>query len=159
MTSNAKSYQNPSILASALKVVGLAAAVFLGGMFLRTMLFGAGGAAQTPAVFASHTTLDAAFDAADGGPVLAFATADWCRPCQSLKRGALADARFAEWINQERVTTAYLDATGANADAQRLGVQSLPTLIYFNDGQEIARTSGVMSASALLDWLERARQL
>ncbi len=147
------------MLASTSKIIGLVAAVFLGGMFLRTMLFGSGGTAQTPAVFASHTTLDAAFDAADGGPVLAFATADWCGPCQSLKRGALADTRFADWINQERVTTAYVDATGANDDAQRLGISSVPTLVYFNAGKETARTSGVMSADALLDWLERASQL
>ncbi len=145
------------MLAGVLKAVMVIGAIFLVGMYLKAML--GGGHAPTPVVFESHSTLDDAFQTAGDGTVLAFATADWCGPCQSLKRGALSDERFTQWIDANNVTTAYLDATGANADAEQLGISSLPTLVYFREGKEVARTSGVMSADRLLGWLDKANQL
>lgn len=156
MPAQSPAYQKPSMFAGILKPIVVIGAIFLAGMYLKTML--GGGHAPTPVVFEAHSTLDDAFQTAGDGPVLALATADWCGPCQALKRGALADERFAQWLDANNVTTAYLDATGANADAQRLGISSIPTLVYFRDGKEVARTSGAMSTNRLLGWLDKANQ-
>lgn len=155
MSVNQPSYQGSSIFAGVLKLVALAAAVFLGAMFFRTMLIPSGPVA-TPVAFEAHRPLSEALREAGDGPVLAYATADWCGPCKVFKSGALADDRFTNWVASQGVTTAYLDLTDYSAEGESLGIQSVPTLIYFNGGREIARTSGVLSTDALLSWLEAA---
>lgn len=156
MTTQTQTAQSPSVLAGALKAFALIGAIVLVGMYLKTMF---GGVAPTPAAFESHATLSQALDTAGDGSVLAYATADWCGPCQAFKRGALANERFTQWIDSNDVTTAYLDATGANEEAQHLGISSIPTLVYFKHGKEVARHTGVMSADRLIGWLEQANQL
>jgi thiol:disulfide interchange protein len=118
-----------------------------------------GGAAPTPTAFASHMTLEDALaeSAASGKPVLAFATADWCGPCQSFKRGALADERVAAWIG-ENTLPAYVDLTSDNDPraqeaARLLEVASVPALMLVQNGEVIARREGVVGADGLLEWL------
>lgn len=126
---------------------------------LAIMRLSAGGVAETPAEFASHTSLQEAIDLSErsGKPVLALATADWCGPCQALKRGALSDPRVAAWI-EEQTVPAYVDLTDANdPEASRagrlLGVSGIPTLVLLEDGGEVGRISGAVSADRLLEWL------
>jgi thiol:disulfide interchange protein len=113
-----------------------------------------------PPPFSPAVTLEAAIQESQrsGRPVLAFVTADWCGPCQQLKRGALADVRV--WIEQHTVPV-YIDATRASADQDlqtvmnRLRVRALPTLLLLgSDEAERARLTGVVSARDLLAWLE-----
>ncbi len=137
------------------KLALLAGAVLLGSMFFRAMLNS--GQSEKPEVFVGHTSLAEALGEARGGPVLAFATADWCGPCQVFKRGALADAEFAHWVEANNVTTAYLDLTGDNPEGQQLGIASIPTLLYFKDNVEVSRSSGVLSSTELIDWLNSAK--
>lgn len=141
------------------KVIVAAVVLVLGGLFLRAALNsgGGGGVAAMPAGF-EHTSLKAAMDQAQGGPVLAFATADWCGPCQALKKGAMADPRFEQWMTQNGVRAVYLDATNGNDEANQLGVQAIPTLIYFRNGRETARTTGVMPIDRLVSWMEQANK-
>jgi thioredoxin 2 len=38
----------------------------------------------------------------------------------------------------------------------RLGIRSIPTMILFHGGREIARQSGAMPASQIVDWARQA---
>lgn len=136
--------------------LGLLVIVVLAMAVLRSQF---GGAAETPQAFADHTPLPVAMERAEqtGRPVLALVTADWCGPCQTLKRNGLADRTVAEWIETNAVA-AYVDATNpddpAAQQAQRLlAIEAYPTLILLQDGREVSRRVGVLSATALIDWL------
>jgi len=136
----------------------------LGAIIAWRTLGPGGGVAPMPASFASASsespmTLEAAVarGEAEGKPVLALATADWCPPCQALKRGALTDPAVQRWID-ERAVAVYLDATDRDSqgsrDAGTLGIRSLPTLVLLRNGEPVHRLSGNASAQDLLRWLE-----
>ncbi len=109
---------------------------------------------KLPEAFASAQGLAAAIDQSSqsGMPVLAFATADWCGPCQKFKKSALSDTGVITWIKDNTHPT-LLDCTGANPDAARLGISGLPTLMLLRDGREIARLEGGVGAQDLINWL------
>ncbi len=115
--------------------------------------------APKPALFTSGaSSLDAAIDRAEdtGKVVFAFATADWCGPCQTFKKGALADPRVAEWVEQN-AEPVYIDVDASPSDAQRLGVRGIPASYVLKDGEIVNATSGVQGAGAFLDWLEQSK--
>ena len=119
-----------------------------------------GGTAATPQAFADAMTLDQAAARAEesGKPVLVFATADWCAPCQRFKRTALADEQVNAAI-LEHTEPVYLDLTDARTDpeaaaaAQRMGVQAIPSLVLLRDNQVVAKR-GAMGAEELISWLK-----
>src|SRR5690606_15095484 len=97
-----------------------------------------GGVAPTPGMFDAGLSLAEAeaLAAEDGRVTLVFATADWCGPCQSLKRGALVDGEV-EWWARANAAPTLLDLTApgpeAKAAAQRLGVGPIPAVILLRD--------------------------
>lgn len=117
-----------------------------------------GGVAPKPQVFGNSTSLATALEAGErsGKPVLALVTADWCGPCQSLKRGALVDPKVASEL-AAKTQPVYIDATGFNRDAAQLNVTGVPTLVLIRadaEGQrEISRLVGNQSAADILGWL------
>lgn len=112
---------------------------------------------ETPEAFKQVATLaeSEALAAESGMPVLVFATADWCGPCQTFKRQALADAGVQRWIreNTHPVIADFTDREKPPEGAERLRVKSLPTLLLMRDGKEVSRLGGVVPAKALLAWL------
>jgi thiol:disulfide interchange protein len=128
---------------------------------LLPLIRGGGGVAPTPGMFGEGLSLaEAEARASETGRLtLVFATADWCGPCQSLKRGALTDERVEAWVNAHTVPT-MLDLTSPGAEGQaaarRFGVRGIPALILLRDGEMLARREGVTDARGLLRWLEEA---
>ncbi|MDZ3832846.1 MAG: thioredoxin domain-containing protein [Sphingopyxis sp.] len=86
------------------------------------------------------------------GPVLVDIWAHGCGPCKMVGAGLeRIHARDPEafsllFANQEDIPEA----------AARLGVRASPTLVLFHQGQEIARRSGALIESQLVNWLNQS---
>ncbi|SEF75764.1 thioredoxin TrxC [Marinobacterium lutimaris] len=78
--------------------------------------------------------------------------AEWCGPCKMMapvfERAAANLEPKARFIK--------VDTEAAQALAQRYAIRSIPTLILFKDGREIARQSGAMDQRSLESWLAGA---
>jgi thioredoxin 2 len=82
-------------------------------------------------------------------PVLVDFWAKWCGPCRTL-------APHIEALAQQyagKLLVLRLDVDADSAAAQRYGVQALPTLVLFRDGQEVGRKIGAISRSELNGWI------
>jgi thioredoxin 2 len=95
--------------------------------------------------FATHTEKGSV-------PVLVDFWASWCGPC-------LAMAPVLDRAAQQRALT--LQVGKVNTDEQpdlagRFNIRSIPTLILFRGGKEIARQSGAVDGAALSRWLDNA---
>lgn len=112
--------------------------------------------AETPALFAQGLTFTQAMgqSEASGRPVLVYATASWCGPCQSFKRGALSDPEVGRVI-RERTLPVYLDIDENREVAGMLGVNSVPRMILMRGHEILASHTGVMSAGETIDFVER----
>lgn len=121
---------------------------------------GGGGVAPTPTYFDKTLTLTSASEksTASGKPVFVFVTADWCPPCQALKRDALADPKVAEAVSTLTVPL-YVDATKTVPDdVASLGISGFPTVILLQDGKQLSRFTGNTTASNVLAFVEQARK-
>lgn len=136
---------------------GLGVALVLGVLLIGGLIFarGMGGGAKIPPAFDNGLTFAAAQERAGEmkRPVLAFATADWCGPCQVFKRGALVDPEVGREI-EARTVPVYLDVDENEEVAGRLKVFSIPALLIVRDGAPVARLEGVRSADEVVAWLK-----
>ncbi len=79
-------------------------------------------------------------------PVLTDFWAEWCGPCKMI-------APILEEIAEDydgQIKIAKVDVDENNQIAMRLGVQSIPTVILFKNGQAVERLVGAMPKERLL---------
>lgn len=114
-----------------------------------------GGVAETPDFMPVSTDLSVV-DLKSARPVVVVVTADWCPPCQNLKRTSLADESVRALLT-DRAQSVMLDATNTGSVSQtlgQLGVRLLPTTVVLRDGRPVARLEGYANPGAYLAWLE-----
>ncbi len=90
-------------------------------------------------------------------PVLVFATADWCAPCDELRQGALSDANVTQLI-RSRYIPVYLDLTDRNDQAaartaRSLDVRGIPAMVVVRDGIVTGSMSGPQPTNRVMQFL------
>ena len=90
--------------------------------------------------------------ARNGIPLVVDFWADWCGPCKMMA----PEFRKAAQAMEPRVRFAKLDTEAAQAQAAAHGIRSIPTMILFRDGKEVARQSGAMPAGQIVQWVREA---
>ncbi len=102
---------------------------------------------------ATKSVTDASFkaDVLDSDkPVLVDFWADWCGPCKMI-------APALEEISEEladQVTIAKMDIMENPDVPSSMGVQSIPLLVLFKNGEPVAHKTGAAPKNALKGWIE-----
>ena len=102
---------------------------------------------------ATKAVTDASFDAdvlKSDKPVLVDFWADWCGPCMMI-------APALEEISDElagKVTIAKMDIMENPDVPGRVGVQSIPLMVLYKNGEPVAQKLGAAPKSQLKGWIE-----
>jgi len=102
---------------------------------------------------ATKTVTDASFqsDVLDSAtPVLVDFWADWCGPCKQI--GPALEEISDELAGQ--VTIAKMDIMENPEVPGKIGVQSIPLMVLFKNGEAVAHKLGAAPKSQLKGWLE-----
>lgn len=105
--------------------------------------------------------LDAAAKAKETGrPILVDFTADWCPPCQVMKKNVFPQPRVIN-VLKDKYVFVTADVTSANSSGTPLGnryqVTAIPTMMILDpQGNIIDQRVGGMNTEQFASWLEAA---
>lgn len=89
----------------------------------------------------------------DNKPVLAYFTAEWCGPCQSMKRTTWADADVEESLRS--FVPVRIDIDQQRNLAHAYAVDAVPMFVVIDgEGRVLKATSGALRADQFIEWLE-----
>ncbi len=76
--------------------------------------------------------------------------APWCGPCK-----AMAPAFEQASVQMTpRVRFSKVDTEAEQALAEKFGIRSIPTLVLFQNGREVARQAGAMGEADIVRWVQ-----
>ena len=90
------------------------------------------------------------FIAKNDVPVLVDFWAEWCGPCRMMA----PEFEKAAAMLSPNVRLIKVDTEAAPRISAAYGIRSIPSLVLFHRGKEIARTAGAQSASQLVNWVK-----
>lgn len=96
--------------------------------------------------------LEAQLRGSAGSAVLLDVWAPWCGPCRMMAPHFASAAALLE----PQVRLLKLDSEANPQAAAALRASSIPLLVLFRDGREIARQAGAMSANQIIQWTRDA---
>ena len=84
-------------------------------------------------------------------PVVVDFWADWCGPCKMMA------PQFAKAASEmePKARFAKVDTEAEQSVAAQFGIRSIPTLIIYKNGKEIARQAGAIPAEQLKAWVRQ----
>lgn len=74
--------------------------------------------------------------------------ANWCMPCKALA------PIIEEITNEANIKLVKVNVDECPVISQKYGVMSIPTIIYFKDGNEVNKKIGLCSKSELKDFIK-----